>query len=415
MSKQILIELVGENETGYCYADLYLPASAEEIAEAKERANWNSDSNGIRDISIEHCSTLPKLASFRLDSPTLDELNFLAQRLDAMDGGERTIMNGVLQYLCSEKGFADELVSMTDLINMTYGLDGVMIASNVGTDRQLGQFVIDNELNEDVNAIPETSLYLLDLERIGRLQRDVDGGVFVGNCYVVAGAFEMPHVYDGIHLPGAEPPACEQQGIRHISEQELRAMAGQEGLVLQGCGGDLKEYLRGMSTAEIAKDLSDRGVPTKNGKEKWKSSKISYMLSNERYIGDCCYQKTYRGTTVPFKQSKNRGEEDMYYATGTHAPIVEKDLFEKVQVLLKKRKEQFTKATTQNIYPLSSRIRCSECGSFYRRKVRSGGVKWVCARHEEDFKACNSNYYSEERRRGTHVACGEQPSGHRYS
>ena len=44
MSKQILIELVGENETGYCYADLYLPASAEEIAEAKERANWNSDS-----------------------------------------------------------------------------------------------------------------------------------------------------------------------------------------------------------------------------------------------------------------------------------------------------------------------------------------------------------------------------------
>ena len=156
-------------------------------------------------------------------------------------------------------------------------------------------------------------------------------------------------------------------------------------------------YLRGMSTAEIAKDLTDRGIPTKNGKEKWKSSKISYMLSNERYIGDCCYQKTYRGTTVPFKQSKNRGEEDMYYATGTHAPIVEKDLFDKVQVLLKKRKEQFTKATTQNIYPLTSRIRCSECGSFYRRKVRSGGVKWVCAKHEEDFKACNSNYYSEER------------------
>ena len=156
-------------------------------------------------------------------------------------------------------------------------------------------------------------------------------------------------------------------------------------------------YLRGMSTAEIAKDLTDRGIPTKNGKEKWKSSKISYMLSNERYIGDCCYQKTYRGTTVPFKQSKNHGEEDMYYATGTHAPIVEKDLFEKVQVLLKKRKEQFTKATTQNIYPLTSRIRCSECGSFYRRKVRSGGIKWVCARHEEDFKACNSNYYSEER------------------
>lgn len=247
MSKQILIELVGENDNGYCYADIYLPASAEEIAKAKERANWNSASNGIRDISIEHCSALPKLASFRLDSPTVDELNFLAGRLDAMDDGERTIMNGVLQYLCSEKGFANELVSMTDLINMTYGLDDVMIASNVGTDRQLGQFVIDNELNEDVNAIPESSLYLLDLERIGRLQRDVDGGVFVGNCYVVAGAFEMPHVYDGVHLPRTESPMREQKGIQIISAQEVRRMTDQEGLVLQGCGGDLKEWLDGIN------------------------------------------------------------------------------------------------------------------------------------------------------------------------
>lgn len=158
-----------------------------------------------------------------------------------------------------------------------------------------------------------------------------------------------------------------------------------------------RSYLNGMSTTEIAKVLTERGVPTKNGKEKWKSTKISYMLSNERYIGDCHYQKTYRDTTVPFKQSKNRGEEDMYYATGTHASIIEKGTFDKAQVLLQKRKEQFTKSITFNTYPLTSRIRCSECGSFYRRKVRSGGVKWVCAKHEENTKSCNSNYYSEER------------------
>lgn len=158
-----------------------------------------------------------------------------------------------------------------------------------------------------------------------------------------------------------------------------------------------RSYLNGMSTTEIAKVLTERGIPTKNGKEKWKSTKISYMLSNERYIGDCHYQKTYRDTTVPFKQSKNRGEEDMYYATGTHASIIEKETFDKAQVLLQKRKEQFTKSITFNTYPLTSRIRCTECGSFYRRKVRSGGVKWVCAKHEENTKSCDSNYYSEER------------------
>ena len=156
-------------------------------------------------------------------------------------------------------------------------------------------------------------------------------------------------------------------------------------------------YLEGMSTAEIARELTARNVPTKNGKEKWKSSKVSYMLSNERYVGDCHYQKTCRSTTVPFKQTKNRGQEDMYYATDTHTAIIEKDLFDKVQTLLQKRQEQFARSTTQNIYPLTSRIRCSECGSFYRRKVRSGGVKWGCSKHEEDTKACQSSYYSEER------------------
>ena len=55
-----------------------------------------------------------------------------------------------------------ELVSMKDLINMTYGLDAVMIASNVGSDEQLGQFVIENDLHEDVASVPEQALYLLD-------------------------------------------------------------------------------------------------------------------------------------------------------------------------------------------------------------------------------------------------------------
>lgn len=248
MSRQLLIELVGEKDTAYCYADLSLPASAEEIAEAQVRANWDSEANGIRDICIKHCEALPKLANLRLSRSTLDELNFFADRLHSMEDGERIIMDGVFQYLSQKKGFGSEPVSVADLINMTYGLDSVMIASNVGTDRQLGQFVVDNELNEDVNAIPETSLYLLDLEQVGRLQRDVDGGIFVGNYYVVAGAFEMPHVYDGVHLPGTEQPASEEpHSVPRISEQDVRRMAEREGLVLQGCGGDLQKWVDGIN------------------------------------------------------------------------------------------------------------------------------------------------------------------------
>ena len=129
----------------------------------------------------------------------------------------------------------------------------------------------------------------------------------------------------------------------------------------------------------------------------WRSAKVAYILRNERYIGDCRYQKTYRDTTVPFKQYANRGQEDQFYAKGTHAPLIDQDTFGKVQALLQKRQENFSKVATQNIYPLTSRIQCSECGSYFRRRLVSGTVKWACCRHINDRNACESSYYSEER------------------
>ena len=158
-----------------------------------------------------------------------------------------------------------------------------------------------------------------------------------------------------------------------------------------------ENYLSGQSTSEIARELNSRGIKTKTGKSVWRSTKVAYILGNERYCGDCKYQKTYRDTTVPFKQSRNRGQEDMFYASMTHAPLIDRDTFDKVQLLLKKRQDIFGKSTTQNIYPLTSRIQCSECGSYFRRRMVSGTAKWGCSNHIQDRTQCNSNYYSEER------------------
>ena len=87
----------------------------------------------------------------------------------------------------------------------------------------------------------------------------------------------------------------------------------------------------------------------------------------------------------------------MFYASMTHAPLIDRDTFDKVQLLLKKRQDIFGKSTTQNIYPLTSRIQCSECGSYFRRRMVSGTAKWGCSNHIQDRTQCNSNYYSEER------------------
>lgn len=157
------------------------------------------------------------------------------------------------------------------------------------------------------------------------------------------------------------------------------------------------DYLIGKSTAEIAAELTEQGIKTKRGYETWSPKRIGYILSNEKYVGDSLFQKTYNDVTVPFNKHKNRGEYDMYYVTKTHIGIVDRETFENVQALFKSRREQFARTRQFNIYPLTSHIRCSECGSYFNRKIRKGCIKWVCSKHCENSKACVSYYYNEER------------------
>lgn len=156
-------------------------------------------------------------------------------------------------------------------------------------------------------------------------------------------------------------------------------------------------YLDGRSTKEIAHQLNVAGVPTKLGGELWRHHRVSFILRNEKYVGDSLYQKTCREVTVPFRQARNRGQEDMYYAQNTHEGIIDRDTFERVQTLHKKRIAHIDTSGGQQIYPLTSRIRCVECGSVFRRKATSVGTKWVCKKHEDDCTACDSAYYTEER------------------
>ena len=156
-------------------------------------------------------------------------------------------------------------------------------------------------------------------------------------------------------------------------------------------------YLNGMSPVEIAHELSAKSVLTKGKKEQWKANRIAYILSNEKYDGDTLFQKYYGEETVPFKKHRNYGEMDQFFAYNTHDAILPQGMFQAAQTLLQSRGRKFGRKMSQSEYPLTSRIRCSECGAFYHRKVRNGTVKWVCSRHAADTTACNSGYYSEER------------------
>lgn len=208
MKKQMTVEFVNDRPDldGYYYASLELPAEEHEIRDALQKLRAIGRENEYQDVSILDCDLLPELSDVRLDSPTLDELNFFAKRLAALGFEEQIVLQAVMPKVIPEDNHY-EIVSMKDLINATYGLDGIMITASVGNDEQLGAFVIENDMHEDVKSVPDNARYLLDKKQIGRLQRENDDGVFVNGFYVAAGDYQMPEVYDGKTLPDEEPPA----------------------------------------------------------------------------------------------------------------------------------------------------------------------------------------------------------------
>ena len=197
----IKIELCNEkpNSTEHFYSTVSLPNSYSEILDAYHKVRITTEPDAGVEIRVTECPRLPELVGTRLDSPTMDELNFFAKRLGELSEDELTALKAVKKKALT--GDEDELVGMKDLINLTYGLDGVGVYPGMSNDEMLGEFVIDNDMHPDVSAIPDQSLYLINKAMIGKLHRENEGGVFADGKYVVAGEYELPEVYDGKVLP----------------------------------------------------------------------------------------------------------------------------------------------------------------------------------------------------------------------
>lgn len=205
-NKKIMkLELSAENPVhgGYYYAELLLPAADYEIKDAMQRTRAGGRENTV-EVSILECDILPELQDIRLDTFSLDELNFFAKRLASLPDEEMPVF-----YAVTDEVFRaadnDGLVSIKDLINCTYGLDTVPIASGISGPEALGRFAIENGLLSDIDDIPESAIPFLNAEQIGRVQQKNDKGVFAGNYYIPTVHYERPEVYDGVTLPEEEP------------------------------------------------------------------------------------------------------------------------------------------------------------------------------------------------------------------
>ena len=150
-----------------------------------------------------------------------------------------------------------------------------------------------------------------------------------------------------------------------------------------------REYLSGRGLLEITKRLNADGIPADSGEGRgWTINAVSYILSNERYIGDSLWQKKYATDDLPSKKVRNHGEREQYYAEGTQEAIIGKADFEAVQSLRKRRAETNHGAPARDADPMRGKLRCGVCGELFRKREINGNMYWVCKRRLRDKESC---------------------------
>ncbi len=160
------------------------------------------------------------------------------------------------------------------------------------------------------------------------------------------------------------------------------------------------ETLSGKSSNRIAKELNEKQIPARRGSH-WTSTTVRGMISNEKYVGDCLFQKTY--SDFRFKRRVNKGQRDQFYMEDHHEPIISREDFDAANKMLQQHAKEKNvargDAKYKNRYPFTQKIVCGECGSPFKRRINSAGAlkypAWVCREHVEHKENCSMKFVRE--------------------
>lgn len=191
--------------------------------------------------------------------------------------------------------------------------------------------------------------------------------------------FSAPYGYDAI------------QGELIENEKEANVVRKIFDLADQGC-----------TAHRIAQILNNEKAPLGTSCKRWLPNKVTTILRNERYKGDLLLQKsiTFEGAD---HHVRNKGFANQYYVEGTHAPIVSREQFDRVNRVTRERAKNHTakNGLTKKSYLFSGKIKCCKCGQSLVRKVTGKGksyerTKWSCLNYEISRSLCNMKRIRED-------------------
>ena len=160
-------------------------------------------------------------------------------------------------------------------------------------------------------------------------------------------------------------------------------------------------FFDGLGVYQIAKFLTDENVPMVYGGKKWTPSHILKVLTNEKYMGDTRFQKTFNADYLTKRRVKNTGQLPQYYRENTHPAIICRETWELVQLEMARQK-QFVESHQMDKFhhhsqeiPLSGKIICGECGRILllretNRATYENSKFWRCVTRHGSDNSCGS-------------------------
>jgi DNA invertase Pin-like site-specific DNA recombinase len=126
----------------------------------------------------------------------------------------------------------------------------------------------------------------------------------------------------------------------------------------------------GIGIALVCKELANRGIHSPSGALKWENATVRQILRNEKYMGVLKQKKFITTDYLSHKRKANEGEEQCVVIENNHTPIVDKEIFDRAQKeLVRRRNVTLEKGRYSNRYVWSGKIKCAYCNSTFKRKI----------------------------------------------
>lgn len=170
------------------YAKLDLPASPWKLLDALDKVRLPEGDSLYLEITDYRDFEVLR-SSLVCSATNLLELNDLAERLSRLNEVQRIAFEGLVRVDFQKQ----ESITLKRLRDLTESVDCCHVVESVVSDGQLGRFYAENGFVPEVEGMSDAAFELLDFEKVGKMARMGECGVYVPSGISGLGGYVVQH------------------------------------------------------------------------------------------------------------------------------------------------------------------------------------------------------------------------------